>query len=663
MAQALDHPQADQLEAGRLAHSKNAWADALEALRAADAASPLEPEDIVRLADAAWWTADFDLAVALRERAYTLLVRSGEKVPAADLALTLAQDYNWRMQQAPALAFLARAERLLADEPEGAVHGSMMLMRTLVDPELDVDRVLQLSRDGVAIARRHNDVNIETLGLIVEGKVLVNQGEVTRGLALIDEATNAAVTGELNAFTTGIVFCVTIGTCAELGDFQRAGDWTERAHQWCERNAGESGWPGMCRVHEAEVVGFRGDWALAESTARQAAAELANFAVDAAGAAFYEAGQVRLRVGDLEGAEEAFRKADEHARDPQPGLALLRLAQGKPETAQSTIRRALDNPMHPPLWRVRMLPAAVKIGLLSGDLDLARTAVEELENTARTYANPSPVMAAHAACCRGALLLSEGQYEPALGKVREALRMWQQVRAPYEAAEARTYLASIYEGLGDTDAALSELETALAAYEKLGARPDIDITSQRLRDLRETRGSAAPKQATVRSFLFTDIVQSTALIEAIGDDAWTDVVRWHDTALRTVFAAHQGDEVDHAGDGFFVAFPTADDALAAAVAVQRRLAEHRRDHGFAPKVRVGIHVAEAVSDGEGFRGKGVHAAARIAAVAEGDEIVVSQDTLDSADVPYPTSNPRELALQGLAEAVKVATIDWVLLPD
>jgi class 3 adenylate cyclase len=161
-----------------------------------------------------------------------------------------------------------------------------------------------------------------------------------------------------------------------------------------------------------------------------------------------------------------------------------------------------------------------------------------------------------------------------------------------------------------------------------------------------------------RTFMFTDIVRSSNLVEAIGDEAWEDLVGWHDRTLRGLFEEHRGREVDHAGDGFFVAFEDPGAALAAAVAIQRSLAQHRRSHGFAPQVRIGIHAAEATDLGQDYRGKGVHRAARIGALAEGGEILVSEETLAAADGGWEASEAREVPLKGFTEPAWVASLSW-----
>jgi class 3 adenylate cyclase len=172
----------------------------------------------------------------------------------------------------------------------------------------------------------------------------------------------------------------------------------------------------------------------------------------------------------------------------------------------------------------------------------------------------------------------------------------------------------------------------------------------------QLRGRAGGERRVVKTFMFTDIVKSTNLVEALGDDAWQGVLRWHNEALRAEFAAHRGEEVVSTGDGFFVGFDTPDEALACAVAIQRRLADHRQNHGFAPQIRIGLHAAGATQVGRNFSGKGVHEAARIAAVAEGGEILASRDT--AAESRFPISEPREISVKGIAAPIQVVVVDW-----
>jgi class 3 adenylate cyclase len=170
------------------------------------------------------------------------------------------------------------------------------------------------------------------------------------------------------------------------------------------------------------------------------------------------------------------------------------------------------------------------------------------------------------------------------------------------------------------------------------------------------RGGEQGDRRVAKTFLFSDIVKSTNLLDAIGDDAWGDLLKWHDDTLRKLFAEHGGEEIDHAGDGFFVAFSEPAPALACGVAIQRALADHRRHHGFAPPVRIGVHTADALAVGCGFRGKGVHAAARVGALAEANEIVASRETADAGRVSF--TNPRIISLKGLSKPLEIVSVDW-----
>jgi class 3 adenylate cyclase len=173
----------------------------------------------------------------------------------------------------------------------------------------------------------------------------------------------------------------------------------------------------------------------------------------------------------------------------------------------------------------------------------------------------------------------------------------------------------------------------------------------------QLRGKAGPARRVLKTFMFTDIVKSTNLAEAMGDDAWLALLRWHDETLRSAFAAHGGEEVTTTGDGFFVGFDSPDAAVTCAVAIQRRLADHRKQHGFAPEVRIGLHASGAAQVGSDFRGIGVHEAARIAAIAQGGEIVASRATI-GADSQYPASEPRTVSLKGIAEPMEIVSVDW-----
>jgi class 3 adenylate cyclase len=644
------------LEAGREALQRHAWQEGYELLDEADSVAPLSPEDLEGLAAAAWWTGRLESCISARERAFAGYMTSGNRRRAAIVAMALAKDYYAKRSSSIAAAWMTRAERLLADEPECVEHGYLERLLTVIafEGRGDFDEALEHGRRALELGTQFGDRELQALALHDQGRVLVAKGEVVEGMAMVDEATVGAVSGELSPYHTGVIYCNTITACKELADYRRAGDWTEAAKRWCERQA-IAGFPGMCRVYRASIMLVRGAWQEAELEARRACDELMEFNLGYAAQAFYELGEIRMRRGDFAAAEEAFRQAHELGLDPQPGLALLRLAQGKIEGAFSSIDQALDEESRE-LRRARLLPAQVEIALAASDVTRARKAADELTAIAETYA--SDALQADACSARSRIALEEGEVRLAVRDARQALRLWQEVNAPFEAAQVRVLLASAYLAEPNVESGVLELQAAAAAFERLGAVPAASRTREQLESLGVGQITVDAGKTETRTFMFTDIVRSTSLLEAIGDEAWTDLVRWHDEMLRSLFVEYGGEEIDHAGDGFFVAFGDAAAAVECGVAVQRTLAGHRRAHGFAPQVRIGLHKSEAARHGTGYRGKGVHEAARISAMAEGGEIVASARTIARSAVRFPTSGARVIKLKGVSEPAELVTIDW-----
>lgn len=609
------------------------------------------------MGEAAWWAARPDDAIEALQRAYAAYIDAGKPARAAYVALSLAREYGVKLASSVAAGWFKRAQRLLESEPEGVEHGYLYARQSfLAQAEGRFDDAIRLARQSVEVADRMGDPNLRAIGTVYQGGALVEKGEVAEGLSLIDDAAVAAVSGELGFYATGMVYCNTISTCCEVTDFRRAGDWSEAARQWSESHPRHPLVPGDCRVHQAEVLALRGDWAEAEESARRGAEELRAFnRLHHVGEALYQVGAIRLRMGDLQAADDAFRQASELGRDPQPGMSVLALAEGRVDAAMASIRRALDEETTSRLTRSRLLPAFVQISLRSGNLDEAREAADELQAIAASI--DTPARRATSDFARGAVLLAMGDAKGAGRHLRLSVNGWNEVEAPYEAALGRALLAQAIARQGDLEGAILELRAARAVFEKLGAAPDVRRIEAELLELEgEARSPGGVK--VVKAFVFTDIVRSTNLVEAIGDEAWLDLIRWHDQALRTSFAEHGGTELDHAGDGFFVVFDAAEAAIGCAVAIQRKLAEHRRVNGFAPHVRMGVHVAPASRSGSSYMGKGVHEAARIAAAAEGGEILVSRSSLELMTDRYAASPPREMQLRGISKPVEVVAIDW-----
>lgn len=640
----------DPLEAGREAYLSRAWPEAHRLLQEADREGRLEPTDLEALAKSSWWIGHAEESIAAFERAYSLHLERGNRSMAAMMALTLRREYGARLAGSVGQAWLHRAEHLLEGEQEAVAHGYLEIAyRELEFDRGNIEGALAHLDRAKEIAARLDDADLPVWVAISRAEVLGTSGRLDEAFGLMEQAAAVAVGGELGPFTTGAVFCAVMSVCREAADYRRGSEWADVSKQWCERQD-IAGFPGICRVHRAEFLRLTGAWADAASEAERASEELQRFHPAAAGGAFHELGEVRLRVGDLEGAEEAFGQARALGTEPQPGTALLLVAGGRTDAAAASIKGSLEEITWHKLARARLLPAQTEIAKLLGDLPTAEAAAAELEAIAEEFGTTAiRASAAHASAIVALLRTDPSE---AVTRAREARRLWRETDAPYEAAISTVLLAEARSAAGEMEAATLQLEAARATFERLGATPDMTRTDALLAGPETPTGSRE-----VRTFMFTDIVGSTALVEAIGDDAWHDLLHWHDDALRRCFVASAGEEVHRTGDGFFVAFADAQAALSCAASIQRTLAVHRRDHGFAPQVRIGVHAAEATRARGDYEGAGVHAAARIGALAEGGEILASVETVEDAG-SVVTGEPREVSLKGLATPVRVVAVDW-----
>lgn len=644
----------DTAQRGRIAFSERSWGRALELLATADEGGALTAADLDAYGESAWWMGRLGEAIEVRERAFAAHKAAGDPRRAAATALALANDYSHRLQSPVASGWVRRAERLLADLPESREHG--YLQRPHIGAALArgaFDEALERAERLLEIADRLGDADLEALGLQDKGRALIAAGQVAEGMAFLDEAVVAAMSGSVSPYATAVVYCNATVACEDLTDYRRASEFAEAAKRWCDRQT-IAGFPGMCRVRRVEIIRLRGAWAEAEAEARQACAELQDFCLDYAGEGFYQIGEIRLRMGDLAGAEKAFSQAHEMGRDPQPGLAMLRHAQGRTDAGARLLARALADLAAVPLVRARLLPAEVELALTLGDHDRAEAGAAELEGIASQYG--THVLRAAAAVARGTVALADGESDVAIDVLGRARRIWQETDAPYEAARARRVLAEAYVAGGDPEAAELELSAAATAFERLGAAVDLEQVN-RLRTglIRAAPGASAPARAT-RTFMFTDIVRSTNLIDAVGDEAWGGLLAWHDEKIRALLGEHGGQEVHHAGDGFFVAFPSAEAAVECALAIRRTLADQRRQHGFAPSVRIGLHSGEALKTPTGYEGRGVHIAARIGALAGPDEILVSRATLDASNQATEHGPLRTESLRGITAPIEIAAL-------
>lgn len=651
----------ETLAAGKEAVRSHDWENAIEALTQVDDEVGLSPDDLMLLGDAYWWASEPDRAVDAFERAFNGYVNEDRRSDAATVAALLAYFAMRRMAVSVGQGWMARVDTLLDGQPESEGHAWQKILHLVSAMffEHDLRKVIEIADEATEIAQRQNIIGAQALAMSFKGVAMTYAGSLQEGMALVDEASALAMSRGDDLRASSDVYCNMMGVCSSLGDYRRAGEWTDEVERWM-RSHSLGGFTGVCQVHRAELKRLRGAWSEAEREARVACDELERFhLLNGLGFAHYEIGEVRRRMGDLDAAEDAFMRAYEYGHPAQPGFALLRMDRGDLDGAMSSIAAALagvptDAAVPDFLNRGHLLPAQVEIAIAAGDYETARSALTELEKIAEMYDAPS--WEATSLTCEGSLELAEGRGQDALGVLNRAWRLWQEIDLPYETARSREMLGRARLATGDKRGAELEFRAVRSAYQKLGARIDLD----RLEQYADLPASPGPKgERLTKAFMFTDIVTSTDLIGLIGDEAWERLLSWHDRELREAIAEHGGEEVRQTGDGFFVAFDSARDAVDCAVSIQRRLAEHRLEHGFSPTVRIGAHVAEATRQQSDYSGAGVHVAARIGDLGEGEQIVVSAELLDAAGpIPYSTSGAREVQLKGVSESVLVSNIDW-----
>ena len=633
---------------GRAAIAARDWPRALELLREADATGALEANDIEQLAEAAFWTGHLEETMAARDRSYRAFIEDGDVRSAALVALHLSFHHAGRGALTVAGGWLENATSLLEDVPECVEQGWLEWILAIValDALRDLEGAVRHAERAEQIGRNFNDRDVEALGRLLKGGAFVHLGRIDEGLALLDQVMALAVSGSLGPWASAATYCGTIGSCSALGDYRRAAEWIEemqrraRTTQVCE-------FPGDCRLHRAEILQLRGHWSEAEVEAARACDEVVDRAHVALG--LHELGMLSLRRGDLAGASDAFRQAEDLAGSSQPGSALLALARGRPESARASLEEALEAARDDPLRRAQLLPVATEAALGVGDAEAARRHKDELAQIAEQY--PTGTQEARAAQADGMVALASGDLDLAKDRLRDAVRGWQDVDAPHDEAKVRIDLALALRAAGESDAAAAQLQAALRVFERLGATVD----AARVLEL---MGRAAAQSKVVRTFMFTDVEDSTPLLAAMGDDQWSEILHWHDTTLRQFFRRFNGQEIKQrgGGDGFFVAFLSAESALDCALAIQRAISEDSRAGGLPFRVRIGAHEAEATRSADDYSGRGVHEAARIAALARGGEILASTRTLASAGSRHEATDTRPAQLKGLAEPVVVASL-------
>ncbi len=461
------------IERGRELYARRAWSAAYEALSRADAAAPLQAEDLERLATTAYMLGrDADYFRGL-ERAHQAWLARGEGLHAVRCAVWVGLNLMLRGETGPAMGWIGRAQRLVEREQRDCAERGYLLFPAMFrqEAEGDLEAAAGTAGEAAAVGERLGDPDLFALAAQSQGSYLVLQGRVAEGLGLLDEAMVAISAGELSPIVSGLVYCGVILGCQAAYEPRRAQEWTAALTHWCEQQPDMVAFTGRCLTHRAEIMWLHGAWPEALEEARRAgrrSAEGKNAL--AGGEAVYLQGEVHRLRGELDAAEEAYRDASRSGREPMPGLALLRLAQGDARSAAAAIRRAVGEAAERP-QRARLLPAQVEIALAVGAAEEARGACAELAEIAD--AHDSAMLQAMAALATGAVELAAGEAGASLAFLRRAARLWQQLEAPYEVARARALVGLACRALGDDDTAAFELEAARGVFAGLGAAPDL----------------------------------------------------------------------------------------------------------------------------------------------------------------------------------------------
>jgi len=649
----------DLLTDARAAFERCDWVAAFEAYLLADSLASLDLKDLERAATAAVWVGEWDVSIDFRQRAFAECIAGDEERRAAGLAIDLAFAHGMRDRGAVAFGWFGRAERLLEGYEPCSELGRLVELRAsgALNFHHDATAALELYDEVLQIGRLTRDADLVAAALAGKGTALVRLGRVHDGLRMVDESMIDAVSGLLGPWATAMTYCVSIGLCQEVGDIRRAGEWTEQAVA-CSNRPGMGDFPGDCQMHRAEITRMRGDWVAAESALRNAMELLERMLPQHVGEAWYEIGEIELRRGDLAAAAAAFAHAADYGHDPQPGLAMLRLAQGDSGVAAALLRVAVDNAGDgDPLLVARLLPAVVQAQLDCGDVAGARLAAERLSEIAAVF--ETAILRARAATSLAQVALADAADTEAFAAARAAINLWRDVGAPYETAQTQCLVAEAALRLDDRQVAMVEVDAAIAAFENLGAARDLDAAQR----FRHRLGATTIGRPVRRTFMFTDIVDSTRLVAELGDEAWSRIIHGHDLTIRELLAAHRGTEVRQrgGGDGFFAVFTNPGDAVDCAIAIQQRFAEQRVIADLVPEVRIGVHEADALLSGNDFAGLGVHEAARIGAYADAGCILASASTATAAGAP--TAGPvREVAFKGLSDALAIQDIQWRAAP-
>lgn len=461
---------ADELRDVRSALARQDWGGARDAAATAVATSTDVEADLADMAaDAAWWLGRLEDCIASRESAYRLYDELGQSRRAGQCAVWLYEHHLFRARPAAAGGWLRRARRALEGDVECVEYGALRLREAETAHGCgELDAALAGADAVIALGRRLRSPELEAEALQTKGRVLIDTGEMASGMAHLDEAMLFAVEGRLGPYSTGKIYCSLISACEELGDVDRAAEWTDATTDWSQQHP-LAIFPGICRVHRAVVLKRRGSLAEAEREAARACDELAGSHLGVTAAAYTEVGDILRRLGELDRAETAFGQAQELCGQPCGGLALLRLAQGRVATAVSIATGCLRNSSGP-LARASLLPIMAQVAIAADDTAAATDAVNELDEIVTAF--PMPMLKAALLSARGRLELAAGDVERARDTLRSAVEAWQAIGVPYEVATAQTLLGKALRDAGEPAGAKASFETAAKLFDHIGAHLD-----------------------------------------------------------------------------------------------------------------------------------------------------------------------------------------------
>ena len=457
----------DLAHRGRECFARRAWGEAYRALADADRQSPLPVEDLERFAASAYLVGHDTEFQQVHERLHRLHCESGNRAAAARSAFWLALTMLFRGEAGQANAWIARGQQQV--EGLDCVDRGYLLL-PLVEQQLRAGNAAggnTLAFEAAALGQRFSDADLTSLARHLQGRALIQQGHILSGLGRLDEAMLAVVADELSPICTGLLYCSVLEACRQVYAFGRAQEWTAAFSRMCEQHPEMVAFTDTCLVHRAEIMQFRGAWPDAMAEAARACRQCMKADRKPPAAAVYQQGEIHRLRGEFARAEEAYRSASEGGCDPQPGLALLRLAQGRLDSASATLKRSLCATTDP-LRRASLLPAYLEVMLAAGDSQAASSACDELRELAESF--DTDVLRGAVAQARGAIALAAKDAPAALDQLRRAFEIWMQLDAPYDTARVRVLIGRACSALGDDDGARLEFSAAKSAFERLGAR-------------------------------------------------------------------------------------------------------------------------------------------------------------------------------------------------